>query len=138
MHCQPGGLPTSLDFPLAPTYKQYRKEGAGTTRIVYQFKSSHLEVLCKNICSENCRKFSRKHPWSWCPLGCLPPICPSTNLLRPQDSLPSPLLIPKTSGGGRNYNKIPLSSAEEKHVDTCRVMNTTRNKNRRIYSEKVS
>ena len=39
---------------------------------------------------------------------------------------------------GRNYNKIPLSSGEEKHVDTYMVMNTTRNKARRKYSKEVS
>ena len=33
--------------PLVPTYKQGRKEGAGTTGIVYKFRSSRLDVLHK-------------------------------------------------------------------------------------------
>ena len=53
-------------FHLVHTYKLSRKEGAGTMKIVYKYRSSRLDVLHKNICSENFGKFSRRHPW-WGP-----------------------------------------------------------------------
>ena len=43
-----------------------RKEGAETMKTVYKFRSTRLEMLHKNICSENFGKFSRKHQW-WVP-----------------------------------------------------------------------
>ena len=39
---------------------------------------------------------------------------------------------------GTNYAKFPLSSAEEKHVDTYMVTSTTRNKTRTKCSKEVS
>ena len=74
------------------------------------------------------------------PLENLPPIWPSLNLFKPQDLAPSPSFCQshKIVEGGRNYTKIPLSSGEEKHVDTYMVMNTTRNKTRTKYSKEVS
>ena len=38
----------------------------------------------------------------------------------------------------KNSNKLHLSRAEEKHVDTYMVMSTTKNKTRTKYSKKVS
>ena len=35
-------------------------------KIVYKYRSRRLDVLHKNICSENFGKCSRKHPW-WGP-----------------------------------------------------------------------
>ena len=46
--------------------------------------------------------------------------------------------IPQNSGGCKKFYKFPLSSAEEKHVDTCMLMSTTKNKTRTKYSEEVS
>ena len=40
--------------------------------------------------------------------------------------------------GLKNSNKLQLSSAEEKHVDTYMVMSTTKNKTRIKYSKEVS
>ena len=39
--------------------------------------------------------------------------------------------------GGINCTKFPLSSREEKHVDTCMVMNTAGNKTRTKYYKNV-
>ena len=61
------------------------------------------------------------------------------NLFKLQDS-PSPSIRQshKIVESGRNYTKIPLSSGEEKYVDTFMVMNTTWNETRTKYSKEVS
>ena len=46
--------------------------------------------------------------------------------------------IPQNSGGCKKFYKFPLSSAEEKHVDTYMVMSTTKNKTRIKHSKEVS
>ena len=60
--------------------------------------------------------------------GDLFPHIPSPNLFKPQGFPPSSFhRSHKIVEGGRNHTKFPLSSGEEKHVDTYMVMNT-RNK----------
>ena len=64
-----------------------------------------------------------------------PPYTFFPNLFKPQDSPQSQCsLIPRNSGGWRNYTNIPLSSGEDKQVDMNMFMNTTRNKSRTKYS----
>ena len=68
------------------------------------------------------------------------PLSPSPNHFKSQD-LPStifPVPIPQNSGGCKKFYKFPLSSAEEKHVDTYMVMSTTKNKTRTKYSKEVT
>ena len=75
------------------------------------------------------------------PLRKSPLYVVSSNLFKPQ-CFPPPSssfrLSDKIVKGGTNYAKFPLSSAEEKHVDTYMVMRTTRNKTRTKYSKEVS
>ena len=67
------------------------------------------------------------------------PICPFSQSFQvtrsPQYHFSS---IPQNSGGCKKSSKFPLSSAEEKHVDTYMVMSTTKNKTRIKYSKEVS
>ena len=67
------------------------------------------------------------------------PICP----------FPQPFQVTRSSSsnfhqshkiveGVENSTKFPLFSADEKHVDTYKVMSTTRNKTRTKYSKEVS
>ena len=67
------------------------------------------------------------------------PVCPFTQPFQ-ATRLPSSIFcqFQKIVEGVTNDAKFPLSSAKEKHVDTCMVMSTTRNKTRKKYSKEVS
>ena len=66
------------------------------------------------------------------------PICPFPNVSSHKVP-PVPFSsIPQNSGGCKKFYKFPLSSPEEKYVDTCMVMSSTKNKTRTKYSEEVS
>ena len=83
----------------------------------------------------------------WCPWGSFHPtprksfphphMCPSPQPLSHKVLPPVPIFVDLVEGG-RNYTKIPLSSGEEKHVDTYIDKNTTKNKTGTTYSKEVS